>query len=125
MIGRTVAVAAGIATVALLASGGTGSAAPAANVAPGQQWTFEVDNGGGCELFDMGTKHSWTDIHFPYDFGTYAGGGNSITIQYGDKALSFQGHYFAGPNEFIGRTNGGSIAQLVEGAVSTWDGVPC
>ena len=59
--------------VTLLWSTTTGSAAPATNVMPGQQWTFEVDNGGGCELFDIGTKHDWTDPHFPNDFGTYKG----------------------------------------------------
>jgi hypothetical protein len=110
----------------LLGYSGIGSAAPAApRVTTGQQWTFEVDNGGGCELFQIGAKHSWTDVHFPDDFGTYTGGGNSITIQWGDKSLAFQGHFFPSANEYIGLITGNDIAQLVAGDVSTWDGVSC
>ena len=106
-------------------SNGIGSAAPKLNVTAGQQWTFEVDNGGGCELFDIGAKHQWTDIHFPDDFGTYTGGGKTISLQWGDKSLSFEGHFFASANEFVGLANGNDVAQLVQGNVSTWDGVPC
>lgn len=80
---------------------------------------------GGCEFFDIGAKHQWTDIHFPDDFGTYTGGGKTISLQWGDKSLSFEGHFFVSANEFVGLTNGNDVAQLVQGDVSTWDGVPC
>jgi hypothetical protein len=125
MVRRMVSMTAGLAMVAVLGFSATGSASPRVMVKSGQQWTFEVDNGGGCELFNIGTKHSWTDPDFPNDFGTYAGGGKSISVQWGDKSLSFKGYLFPSANEYIGLVTGNDIAQLVEGAVSTWDGVSC
>jgi hypothetical protein len=125
MFRRLAVIAVLLTMVALLGYSGTGSAAPTSVVMPSQQWTFEVDNGGGCELFDIGAKHSWTDVHFPNDFGTYSGGGKSITVQWGDKSLTFEGHYFPSAKEYIGLITGNDIAQLVSGYVTTWDGVPC
>ncbi len=105
--------------------GGSASASTRSILKPGQTWTIEFDNGGGCEIDVFGKHHTWNDIHFPDDFGTYSGGGANITLTWGDKSLSFQGHYFPSGTEYIGLANTGSIGQLVAGAVSTWDGVPC
>lgn len=96
----------------------------ASNIQVGQQWTLEVDNCGGCEIDQIGTHHTWTDIHFPNDFGTYSGGRSKVTLSFSDRDETFIGDWYRSADEYIGLDNG-DIAQLVEGAVSTWDGVSC
>jgi hypothetical protein len=125
MVRRMVAMTAGLALVAMFGFSGVGSASPRLIVKNGQQWTIEVDNGGGCELFNIGAKHTWSDPDYPNDYGTYSGGGKTINVHWGDKSLSFTGDYFASATEYIGLSTGNDIAQLVEGHVSTWDGVTC
>jgi len=125
MVRRVTVMTALLAMVATLGFSGVGSASALARVKPGQVWTFEVDNGGGCEIVDVGAKHAWSDPDFPNDFGTYSGGGRSVTLTWGDKTLTFTGDYFGSANEFIGLITGNDIAQLVNGDVSTWDGISC
>jgi hypothetical protein len=124
MLRRVALTSVGLSMAIVSVLGSPASASGRLIVKTGQQWTLEVDNGGGCEIEQIGTHHTWTDIHFPNDSGTYTGGRSKVTLTFSGKSEVFTGDWFSSNDEYIGLDNS-DIAQLVEGAVSTWDGVPC